>query len=250
MQVLLTGTQVAKYPFLVHVLRAYERWEEENYPALATRCGIPATVVQAVWGLGMSTRTPSTLRDCALVVFAYCLNGLRDSSVISLLSANVNISGTEMVARLSRVKGRASSQVPLVRYERSHSERGSPLDLWLRWYHARGRHSCFFGLDGERDPLGSQLTTDALARCLSLLEIQPPPGGKFTSHSLRIGAHTEQVLLGFPLEVRLARFGWAPSSGSEMAATYFDRSISLSPASFWVFGTPGAPRAPVAPSSA
>lgn len=45
------------------------------------------------------------------------------------------------------------------------------------------------------------------------------------------------MLLGFPLEVRLSRFGWGPQS-SEMASTYFDRTIVLSSASFWFFGYP------------
>ena len=36
----------------------------------------------------------------------------------------------------------------------------------------------------------------------------PSAQGKFTSHSLRIGSHTEQMLIVVPLEVRLARFGW------------------------------------------
>lgn len=82
--------------------------------------------------------------------------------------------------------------------------------------------------------------TDAMKRIFAILDINPPPGGKFTSHSLRIGAHTEQVLVGIPLEVRMARFGWENSSQS-MPSLYFDRAISVLAASFWFFGCHNAP---------
>lgn len=196
----------------------------------------------------MSTVEPSCLRDAAMVTFAYCLNGLRDSSVISIEANKVDVQADHLVARLSVVKGRPASTVPLVRYERTTPSHPSPVDLWLRWYHARGNHAAFFALAGERDSLPEQALTRSLERCLARLHVAAPAGSKYTSHSLRIGAHTEQVLLGFPLEVRLARFGWGPRS-SEMASTYFDRTIRLSAASFWVFGLPFHGAGPVSPAT-
>jgi hypothetical protein len=70
---------------------------------------------------------------------------------------------------------------------------------------------------------------------LRFIQADVPSHGKYTSHSLRIGAHTEQVLLGIPLPVRLARFGWAAGS-DEMASLYFDRTLKTSAASHWYFG--------------
>ena len=71
------------------------------------------------------------------------------------------------------------------------------------------------------------------------------------SHSVRIGSHTVMMLLGYPLEVRLARFEWKETS-LEMAAVYFDRTLSSSASSLWVPGAPPHLRAPtrraVAPS--
>lgn len=52
---------------------------------------------------------------------------------------------------------------------------------------------------------------------------------------MRIGAHTEQVLLGILLETLLARFARGPNS-SGMAALYFDRTIRVSAASYCFFG--------------
>lgn len=97
--------------------------------------------------------------------------------------------------------------------------------------------SRFFALPGERMSWSAGTMTRALGNCLRALEVPPPAQGKFTSHSLRIGAHTEKVLLGIGLEIRLARFGWGPRS-QEMAALYFDGTIRLSPSSFWLFGAP------------
>ena len=80
-----------------------------------------------------------------------------------------------------------------------------------------------------------------LQNCLTENEVTAPARGKYTSHSLRIRSHTEQVLMGFPLEARLACFGWGPSS-AEMANLYFDRTLQVSPSSIWLFGPPPSAR--------
>lgn len=90
-------------------------------------------------------------------------------------------------------------------------------------------------MDGETAVYQTDSMTRALQRCLEQLSIQPPPGGKFTSHSLRIGAHTEQVLLSITLPVRMALFGWGKSS-DDMANLFFDRTIRTTGASVWFFG--------------
>lgn len=243
------GYAIPSFPLVAALIRGYSRWEEANFPKTEVRCGIPATIIQRIWGLGMSTSSPATLRDAASCVFAYCLNGLRESSVLSILPPNVSLDGNAMTARLSLVKGKQASQAALVRYERWNNL-PSPVDLWLRWQHARGNHSRFFGLDGEQEynPNAGGGLTRSLQNCLEILQITAPPGGKFTSHSLRIGAHTEQVLLGIPLEVRLSRFGWGPRS-DEMASTYFDRTIRVTAASFWLFGPANASWGPAVPVS-
>lgn len=76
----------------------------------------------------------------------------------------------------------------------------------------------------------------SLYNCLFARETAAPPHGNCMSHSLRIWLHTEQILLLIPLEVRLAKFEWPRSQ--EMASLYSERTISLSTASFWIFGQP------------
>lgn len=84
MQLLTIGTPVQKFAFVSLVRRAYEKWEEETYPKATFRSGIAASEVRNVWLLGMESATSSTVSDFAMVVFSYCVNGLRQSSVWSI----------------------------------------------------------------------------------------------------------------------------------------------------------------------
>lgn len=108
----------------------YARWEEENYPRQAVRCGIPAPLDQQIWGSVMPTTDPS-LRDAAACVFAYCFHGMRDSSVMSIVAENFEIGEEYSTARISFLKGRAASQGALVCYAR-WSALPSPIDLFVR----------------------------------------------------------------------------------------------------------------------
>ena len=75
MQLILTGKTVPTFPLVSHVIRAYSRWEESNYPTEEVRCGVPAALVRKIWAPGMSTTTSSIVRDCVMVLWAYCFNG-------------------------------------------------------------------------------------------------------------------------------------------------------------------------------
>lgn len=57
---------------------------------------------------------------------------------------------------------------------------------------------------------------------------------KFASHSLHIGAHTEQVQFSTPLAVRMSRIGWIEGN-KEMATLYFDWTMRTSGASILFF---------------
>lgn len=235
MHELYTGRAVPAYPFLESVTRAYGKWEEAKYPKDLVRCGVDAEKMLLIWNLGMMTPALSVLRDCAVCVFAYCLNGLRESSTMTLEANKVRVEGDTLSARLCYWKGRKASAEPLVTYHRFSPEVSSPLDLFKRWMRSRGRHVRFFAMDGEPEAYVKESLTRALHRCLTTLNLSAPSDGKYTSHSLRIGAHTEQVLLAIPLAVRMSRFGWGKSS-EEMATLYFDRTIRTSGAPVWFFG--------------
>lgn len=111
----------------------------------------------------------------------------------------------KVTARLSMVKVQASSPVPVVEYHR-WGNMTSPIEIIQKWTTARGRHPKLFEIPWEPVEWPRKGLTRAMTGVLQDMDIEPTPGGKFTSHSLRIGAHTEKLLVGLPLEVRLARF--------------------------------------------
>lgn len=203
----LLGTAVSDFPFLPMVVQAYTKWEEEQFPQPAARLGVAATVMQQVSSWGMASDSPSVVRDCVVLTFSYCMNEQRESSVLSIPADNITLADDCVTARLSVMKGKEASSVQLVAYSRLLPGVGSPLDLWKRWSHCRWSHPRFFVLVGEPVHWTSGKLTAMTKSCLSALVVTAPTRGKFTSHSCRIGSHTEQILLGFPLEVRLERFG-------------------------------------------
>lgn len=71
MQVVVLGTPVPSYPFVWNVLRGYLQWEGLNYPQPDVRCGVPASILQQIWSLGMETSNVAVLRNAAACVFAY-----------------------------------------------------------------------------------------------------------------------------------------------------------------------------------
>lgn len=54
--------------------------------------------------------------------------------------------------------------------------------------------------------------TNCLTRIIDRIGLCAPLKGNYTSYSLGIGDHTEQVLLGVPMEAPMAKFGWASRS--------------------------------------
>jgi hypothetical protein len=53
------------------LIRAYAQWEAQSFPQLTHRGGIPAVVIEAVWGNGMQSELPEVIRDAADVMTAY-----------------------------------------------------------------------------------------------------------------------------------------------------------------------------------
>jgi hypothetical protein len=239
MHAALTGSHPPEMPSVTVACRAYARWYAETIPEGAQRPrrhGVPATLVLAVWAHGMRTDDLAELRDAAFVVLSYVL-GLRESSAASLLAADVVASSDVFSARLCVLKGKAARGAPPAVYRRISLALPSACDLAVRWAARRPTHCRFFALAIEPPAWSSGSLTSALRRsCARLPPGLPESNTHYSSHSLRIGAHTEQVLLGVPVEVRKARFGWAPAS--PMEAVYFDRSMCLSSASSWFFGSP------------
>jgi hypothetical protein len=168
---------------------------------------------------------------------------------MSLPTENVTLMEDRMTVHLVLVKDRALCRAKPATYLRTGTA-GLPsqIDLVQRWTACQSDHSLLFGGPGDAPEWRPGSLSAALARALEAVSRGPPPGTSWTSHNLRIGSHTEQTLIGIPIEIREARFGWEPDS-DDMTLLYFDRQISLSPASRWVFGPSLADSSPQGPSS-
>lgn len=75
----------------------------------------------------------------------------------------------------------------------------------------------------------------AFERVLELVGADAPRDGNYALNCLRIGEHTEQMLLGIQYEARLEIFGWKNKRG-DMPELYFDRTMRNNTDYYWVFG--------------
>lgn len=158
---------------------------------------------------------------------------------MSFQTSRVRFKETSIFVRVSIWKIRAASREQLLGYH-GVSAYASPLDLLTRYKSIRQVHIRFFSL--QQDPVSwmPQSLTQVIQRVLTILCIAPPSNGNFTSHILRIGAHTDQLLIFIPLEERILMFGLGHDSNS-MPKFYFDRTIRLTNSSYWFFGAPVPP---------
>lgn len=78
------GTAPPAFQFSRIVLRAYAKWEEDKFPADAVRAGLSADAMLKIFNLGMTSTDLHTIRDFALILFAFLINGLQESSVLLL----------------------------------------------------------------------------------------------------------------------------------------------------------------------
>jgi hypothetical protein len=133
-------------------------------------------------------------------------SGLRESSALILLASKVRLSNDELVVRLSVSKDAIVRDLPPAVYRRVSTALPSPLDLFAAWQRHRDGHVRWLVLASEAGARPGTLTS-MLRENLARMAL---PTSGYSSHSLRIGSHRDQVLLNIPPEVRKARFGWGP----------------------------------------
>lgn len=119
MHLMSVGTPIPEYPLIHQVLRGNARWEEKSFPRPEVRFDISAEILRRIFSLGMTTESAPMLRNAAACSFSYCMNGLRESSVVPFSTGNVTICENKLSARLTRVKGRQTSNEQLVEYHLS-----------------------------------------------------------------------------------------------------------------------------------
>lgn len=147
------------------------------------------------------------MKDSALFVCLFSFNVLRKSSVSSLKSIKVFLKGRSAFVRCTIWERRVAYHEQLVSYHAT-DDMASSLDLFERWKRHQPSAELFYGSISETI-LQPQDITHALTHLFEATGVLSPPEGKFISHFLRMGAHTERFCSAFRLKRSWYVFGWA-----------------------------------------
>lgn len=113
----------------------------------------------------------------------------------------------KVTARLNIAKGSEENKDQLMEYHRMGNS-SSPIDIIQKWGNTTTTHEIFFEIAREPLQWPRKGLPQSMENVLCELYIDARPHSKLASNSLRIEAQPQYVLLGIPLKVRLAPFGW------------------------------------------
>lgn len=132
MHTLYDGVPTPSWPILGLVHRASLKYKSGKFPAKSVQVWASDKILQNVWHLGRPTSHLQAMKDCTLVVFAFSLNGLSASSVLSLKCSKVFIQCLSAFWCSTMWKGQVADREQLVEYHATNNP-ASPLDLFQRW---------------------------------------------------------------------------------------------------------------------
>lgn len=150
------------------------------------------------------------------------IHGLRASSVENIQTSGFqleegDIGWTCLVPALKGKTAEAAVKLGSRRFQQQSitGHDNTPTKLLRKWLAVREKtQSLFGGLSPEPG------LSFAMKNTFEKLEIKPPNGCTYQSHSCRIGAYTESLLCGgLPANVLLAQFNWLANN---MPQIYFD----------------------------
>jgi len=229
----------------VDLVRAFRNQDDQRGVLQDVRTALPAEIVVRIRHLGLTAEPHSIMEhQAAMVEFQYLLTW-RENSVRTVQVGDVHIRhGGQTVldradqgyltltARPRTLKGRLVRGVGACALSCHHHPHRlharNPLALQFRFYTQRiatgTEEEQYWARPGL--VLRPQVVTDALTSCLTALQVIPPPFGVYTSHSLRSGSVTAQVLMNIPLARTVARGGWR--SSNMVVNVYFDTRLQVS----------------------
>jgi len=229
----------------VDLVRAFRHQDERRGALQDVRAAIPCDVIARIRHLGLGAQPYSlTEHQAAMVEFQYLLTwregSVRTMQVTDVLvrfggqtgedAAHTNL--LTLTARPRTLKGRLVRGVGACSLTCHHSpsrlHNRNPLALQLRFYRQRCASSEDSDLYWARTGLvlQPQAVSNALSACLQALQVIPPPFCTYTSHSLRSGSVTAQVLINVPLARTVARGAWRNSN--MVVNVYFDTRVQVS----------------------
>ena len=232
-------------------------WEMERglQPELLRdeRAPLPASVASsalaAVSSSAFRLLPPPLFRSLLFTAFGFLLMA-RASSDAAMLVGDISIDASIISVRVQREKGKQqrlerrvlrlpSARLPLIR---------QALERWLvlraEAYAALPSikdSGHFWWLPGEARSAPAAACTNFVREACRFLGVAPPPGGFFSSHSLRFGAASACNALSVPLPTIRYWGGWARTSG--VVNEYIDPTVPADAAARLFFGwlLPAAP---------
>ena len=224
---------------------------EGESSALVRRIPLPAAVVMQILNLGLVTPSVLVLRACACLVVQFLWFARADTG-IHLRQGHVGVGAfgitlSERTKTIARHLAAPMTRPCLAAWDPD----GLILRLLQRWLHARGTVSddaFFWALPEEASPEAwtSALINTWLQEILSVLQVQPPLGCSWSSHSLRSGGASAAFALGVDL---LVIMNWGLWSTLDSLHLYVDVLVQPDAAAALFFGhllrvpcpPPGAP---------
>jgi len=209
------------------ICRAYQDKSEEFVQKGLVRVGLPAPEMMKILEYGVKARSGLDIRDCALIVLAR-IHGLRASSAQEIPSVGLAMLEEQKgwTCLVTKLKGRtvqAASRLGsrCFRQNLELQRTVTPVALLEQWIHIRPENPNFFYMQGNEPNLDS-----AVRRLTALLDIIPPEGCVYSSHSCRIAAYTENLLSNdISPAVLLHQFNW---KSRDMPRIYFDHRMMWS----------------------
>ena len=251
--IMLTADGPATGPLLTR-LRQGLAIEQAQEPAVAAnvRVALPADVAWRALQKGLSMHTVKTLeharvlRACTAVALGFLTMGRADTTV-HLRPGDIFWDKNMLYITLQHEKGRSRradfaartvtfpvnpTNLPLLHL----------LHAWHKFRDSWGHGNVYFGLKGERAPTSPSAALSAwLILVCQLLDVHPPPGCTWSSHSLRKGGASAANAIGVPTaQIRLIG-GWQRQSA--VVLDYIDAAVLQSPGAWFFFGAfaPGTP---------
>lgn len=216
----------------------------------AERVLLPAPIVQTAhdWALGLdlasaSARQLSAFRAAVATVLNYCFFA-RGATGSALCCGDVRRTNDALLITLAREKGKAKNQRSRVLSMPLGSVRGLD-DLLKKWELFRGAcadNESFFVLPAERSAATKlrpiRFASTSIDRwvheILDHLDLQPPPGDKWSGHSERKGAASAAAAIGVSLNRICWCGGWSIQSST--VHDYIDPTCPPSQAAKRYFG--------------
>lgn len=220
-------------PLVKALMAAYSRATVPDVPE-PVRIGVSAAVVRKILRYGLAASDPTVVRDAALCVTGF-LTGSRGSSVGAMELSDYGVSEAGVLSlRLVHRKGRNARDPLVLAYPPPPNgvPGEEPQDLLARWVTMRPMLDCMWKLQ-EHDCVNAEAVTQALVRVLRAVNVEPPNGCVYSSHSLRIGCYNELRALGLPEARIMHHLGWASQS---MGSVYYDPRIQVTDDSEFFFG--------------